>query len=337
MRQLVLAAFFLPFSLFASPPLQGPLIVYYANETSPEGKEAENFDQVLKWLSQIDSDVAKEAYKNIDEDRKSFPVVVQAEVEQVLSTQANILIFTNQQMRKATFSFKALGEKPRELPFESLLSNTDPVLKANPLSDLQNFEETIKYVASFINQNKFEKIALIFKSHGTKEFALTPRLSFWSFDQDKEELSRILQGEENLLARRGILRENFIKSLRGLRTQIERPVELVVLESCGAPIEKTEYEFGKQAIISFFTNSETEAAYSSIDYSVLVESIDPVGRLSNQLRESSDFMEYKALSTLDRLKRNYVYFIPLLLVFSLFCGLRIRKIRQQSKAKEGSS
>jgi hypothetical protein len=311
------------------------VILYYANETSPEGSEKASYDTIVSWLRELGTEKANRIDKNLEADQIKFPAMVEKEAEALSTLKAQVYVFDNKLARRNVYLFKG-GDKPvskLRLPVE-LPATTDPILENNPLSNPEMLRKVLDWLALEIKQDHPRRIGLIFKSHGNHFMALTPRVCVWASSISKERLSHILNEAEDAVPaqRAGISREQFYNSISAFQAAAQQPIDFVILESCGASPEKMEYRLGRH-VRSFFANASQKAEYAEIDYQQALQGSagTPVEALIRHLRTNVNFREYREENSSFHFIKLSLFFLPLLIVASAWIFMRAKATRLKNR------
>ncbi len=310
--------------------------VYFANETSPEGPEKQNYETLSSWLKEINTEKSLLVLKNISADQIKFPTSVKNELDALTNFKANVYVFTNALARKNAFLIKGKNTNSftsEKFDFE-LKTQNNPVLQSNPLSDYESVRRILGWLSEKISSDPELSLGLLFKSHGNNEMALTPRVSIWTSSMTKDRLEQILKDPTLVESndRPGISRRQFMGLISKFQKQLKQKIDFIVLQSCGASPSISEYKIGKN-IQSFFSNSTEKAEYDEINYrkAIQLNPDKPIESFLSYLRSHPQFKEYKAVDSFTEFKRSVWYFIPLFILFLWSAIRRQRRAREKSR------
>lgn len=178
------------------------VLVYYANETAPDEAETQNYNQLLEWLDSSDNEYAKKIATGIRNELKAFPGAVDQEVADIRHGMAELepdseftaAVFTNRLARRGVFQVWQPGaDEPQELPLE-LPQFEKLVYNSNPLSHPEVFEAALEAVGRRFDPAGHQ-FALVTKSHGSRNLAMTPKIILDVSETDRDTLLAELEAE----------------------------------------------------------------------------------------------------------------------------------------------
>jgi hypothetical protein len=269
------------------------VLIYYANESAPEGKEAANYDTIIGWLRS--SQNAKHAHvaDSLQRDRHIFASAVDIDTN-VLMTEVprlkdgpQAVIVTNRLVRQGKCLIWRHGwEKFREFEFPS---PRDPnyILAANPLSRPETMKSVLSYVANQFAPAKHDFI-LITQSHGSGKKAITPRLIVRAEETNREELLKIaaeqVEGDQlpNWAGKLGISKSDYFSILDEAGERLKMRYSLVYLEACNAYTEEIVPDRLPRNVDRLLVIRE-KANYINILYADILQGMHPGDRLTDAL------------------------------------------------------
>lgn len=257
----------------------GEVLIYYANETRPEGLEQENYDTFATWLREIDTEESRKIARGLISDAALFPAAVDEETAQLVSFAGSmsddqaIVVFTNQLARQNRCLRIQSGSQPREVDF--VVPKLDSlVLDGNPLSRRAVFQSALQRVSELFIP-KDHRYVLITKSHGSSQLALTVRLQqdFREFSKEKLE-SSLDDPNPNLSPNLGIKKQEYFDVLKTAGNEFGMKFSLVFVESCRRTIDTSTLENFPDCIDRFFASGDRYLTYQTLDYSEVLTRVE---------------------------------------------------------------
>ena len=133
---------------------RGEVLIYYANETAPEGREASNYDTIIEWLRT--GTHAKHAHiaDSLVRDRRIFAAAADVETDVLLheiprlANGPQAVIVTNRLIRQGKGLIWRRGqERFQETEFPAP-HDENYILAANPLSRSETLRDVLAFVAT---------------------------------------------------------------------------------------------------------------------------------------------------------------------------------------------
>jgi len=99
------------------------VLIYYANETSPEGREAKNYDTLIGWLRSGDNPKHALIASQLEKDRRAFQAAVEVEIDSLSGELARMkdgpqaIVLTNRLARRGLCQIIRSDSDLREVPF----------------------------------------------------------------------------------------------------------------------------------------------------------------------------------------------------------------------------
>ena len=282
------------------------LIIYYANETVPEALGSRNYRALLSVLDSMQNEVGVAAADGLRSDAQTFRAKVLKDISSFLRVSSlnavDLAVFTNALTLEGKYLVARSGTQEL-LPFKVPLTTNDPVTEYSPLSSRTTFRHAM--AEALHEYAKEDQIILIVNSHGTREFAVIPRIAADFTELDAKGLQRQLESEHgNDLALRsvelrGITKVDLWKEL-DLATRVSHVhFSLVFLQACeSAASSWTEYFAMPPAVDNVAHTGFESISPEQFDYALLAGS----ERLAK-----ADFDETRSLTDLFRQTRA-VYF-----------------------------
>jgi hypothetical protein len=155
-----------------------PLVTYYANETVPESAHSENYRELIYLLAQLSPGIGDVPMQRLLIDAKIYAKFVDLDVAALaaLSKSMNftLVAFTNHAALSDQYIFvTASNTEIREIRFSH--ESPSGSFYYNPLAAVENLKTAIVEAANVSRQSR--DIILIVNSHGTRDFAVIPRVA----------------------------------------------------------------------------------------------------------------------------------------------------------------
>ena len=180
------------------PAMGEHVLIYYANETRPEGEELENYKYITGLMRQVGHRYVVEAAERMERDTVDFALAVDREIanfdQQICRNAANktlnLVVFDNQHARHGQVRYCRAGGIA-EAGAQGLVGLEDPKLAeligrpefasdyrlaANPLAHPESFRLMLGTVSRLFNPSRYT-YTLITKSHGSVANAMGIRLA----------------------------------------------------------------------------------------------------------------------------------------------------------------
>jgi hypothetical protein len=175
-----------------------PLLIYYADETTPQAARSANYAALLSVLKQSHSALAAEVASSVVQDAHDFPLAVQSDVAALFAASRrlgfDLAVFTNARAMGGQYLLLKSGDagfETRSLP--PLPAAANSILANSPLSRADYFRAALDAVGAQYPPDTLD-VVLITNSHGDEETALTPRVfADLSFAKASDVLTRLDQ------------------------------------------------------------------------------------------------------------------------------------------------
>ncbi len=295
------------------------VLVYYANETAPDGQEAANYDTIIGWLRSGENDKHAQIAGQLERDRHIFPAAVDVETNVLLSEMPGLengpqaVIFTNRLVRQGKCLMWRHGwTEHRETDFPAP-QDENYILAANPLSRPETMRDVLVFVADQFSPDKHEFI-FVTKSHGSGEKAIPAWLVVRAEVTSREELLRLASdatGVDELpewAGSLGISKEEFFMIL----DESEMQFSLVYWEAC----EALSGEFRPTHVpdnVNHLLLIAANAHYINVLYGDILANVEDGERLSDAMLHNLPSKFVLVGEGLPRSRRwpLWIYFIPL--------------------------
>ena len=172
------------------------VLVYYANETAPEGQEAANYDTIIGWLKTGDDEKHAEIAAQLERDRRVFAAAIDVETNALMCEIPDLedgpqaVIFSNRLVREGKCLVWRRGWEGFDETDFPAPQHENYIVAANPLSHSDTMKDVLAFVADQFDPREHEFI-LVVKSHGKRDKALTPRLAVRAEETGRKELLRV--------------------------------------------------------------------------------------------------------------------------------------------------
>jgi len=180
--------------------VKAEVLIYFANETAPEGDEARNYDVILGWLRSGEHPIHARTVASLERDRRIFPAAVDIEVSDLMDKipeskrGPEAVIFTNRLVRQGKCLLWKHGSTSfNEVSF-AISPNSNYILASNPLSRTDALPAVLAFVAKEFDPHQHNFI-LVTKSHGSNKKAIIPRLAVRAEETNQEELLKVAKGQ----------------------------------------------------------------------------------------------------------------------------------------------
>jgi len=300
------------------------VLIYYANENSPNEAEARNYATISDWLRSTENQKLRKLAESLDRDMRQFPAAVDAEIVVFRGSLPKWqggggAVLTNRLVRSGKF----LVWRPGQTGFEEVpiaVPATDHlVLAANPLSRPEVFALALREIGRQFDPARHEFV-LVTKSHGSRKMALTPRLVVRAADVSREELLAFAAGERpaggppSWAERVGIPRPQYFALLAEAGTEGMR-FPLVFTESCEGVLDQELKVQLPENVGRMYTTGHEEARYQNLDYPRVFERCGEGVTLAESLEEQLAASFPGITRSADAANRTWrmLYCLPLVL------------------------
>jgi hypothetical protein len=318
------------------------VLIYYANATDPDDQEREDYRQIIEWLYDTEDPALIEIATQFESDLTHFPMMVDRDLRAMDDSLSNangalagIVVVTNplarnQRARVWRYPQKTFETAPMPIAQE------EGSLRSNPLAAVSGLNAVLSLAANLFDPATHHYI-LITKSHGTDEFALTPRLVTPS-SLGRERVLAIARDQATLdHPRPGVTKTQFAAALERFGRSAHMIFSFIFLESCDSSSGLTTLPANVGTIVA---TDDSGAQSNTISYDRLFGEMYSPGL--SQRDSPSDVLErYLARKmavlnphpTVSRLKASTIqaavrlrllFFLPLVL---LLIGTAVRRVR----------
>ena len=298
------------------------VLVYYANETSPDTEEARNFATFTNWLESSPLQQAQDAARSLRQDVELFPQAVDAEVTairtHVLShrDQPPVLVFTNRLAREGhcLVCDPRIEHEFRELPMKRWASDHF-IIASNPLSQGAMLWQALEIAAATFAPER-HTFVLVTKSHGGPQLALTVKLARRASEVSREQVLQHLESgtSDSPAAVIGTSKEEYIEILRRAGQDLQMDFPLVFMESCLGTFSEIQAAQLPSNVSVLFSSGQRFLEYRTLDYSTLLAQTVDSNKLSAALGQ---FLKPRYLS-ISKVRAtsfdgwSWIWFAPLL-------------------------
>ena len=279
--------------LAVAAEMRSEVLVYYANETAPEAREAANYDTVIGWLRTGDHAKHASIANSLMRDRGVFAAAVDVETDVLrneiprLQNGPQTIIFTNRLVRQGKcFEWRHGWASFRELGFP-VPQDDNYILAANPLSRSDTLRDVLTFVAKEFPPLRHEFL-FITKSHGSSRKAVTPRLAVRAEETNREELLRVAAdqvGEEQLpdwAGRLGISKDDYFSIFADAGRRLQMNFSLIYSEACNAYTEDVRPDRLPDNVGGLLL-IQRDSKYINLLYGDILKRMQPSDRLADVL------------------------------------------------------
>jgi len=250
------------------------VLIYYANETSPEGPEAENYRVIIDWLRASTSDRGRSIAQGLQAELEQFSPTVDDEIQALRQHAPDCdpplptLVFTNRLARQGEFLRLDPGRDSRfvnrSMP---VLANDNYIVAANPLSQRGMLQQALKVAAQEFDPHR-HRFVLITKSHGGNRWALTVRLSRRHEEISQEQLLQSLESVDSVAtpAEIGTTKDEYFSLLQSVGDNYGMNFSLVFMESCQGTFDAAQRNQLPTNVDLLYASGNRYLAYSTLDY-----------------------------------------------------------------------
>jgi hypothetical protein len=325
---LFISFFFLSASyLDAAQPSQ-QVLLFYANETSPDSTEAANYQKILSWLVKNPSPEIDEIVRSLKRDLQIFKRSVGEDIEAIQRASFPSLIATNETVRSGYVLAKQ--NELRRIKI-SVVPTSNYILQSNPLSQSSTFQRYLQIALSEFPPSQYS-YALIVKSHGDTQYALTPRLAVRSEETTEQQLVAVANGKvakselpEWSKNRLGVTKDDLLGVLNSAFTGKGYVLDWFVLDSCLSDSPDFDFSLFKNVRKVALNRWDRSARYHSLDYDQLKSSSGVSEFLEAQFKIHSQYQVYDTVSFGKKKWLQYLYFLPLFLILVWTLGGRFMR------------
>jgi hypothetical protein len=243
-------AFFVPSVWFASQTSLArergaEVLIYYANETAPQGREAANYEQIIAWLRSCGGAKHARVAESLARDRQIGSAAVDVEIDILLngiprlSDGPQAIVFTNRLVRGGKcLEWRHGWDRFREVKFPAP-QDENYILADNPLSRCETMRDVLALAAQEFDPARHDYV-LISKSHGSLRKAVTPRLAVRAEETSREEICRVAAPDSSAeelpdwAGKLGISKEEYFSILADAGRRADMRFALVYWEACNA-------------------------------------------------------------------------------------------------------
>lgn len=261
------------------------LVIYYANETVPEALESRNYRALLAILDGIQGPAGLAAADSLRSDAQTFRAKVLKDIvslEKVsLSEATDLTVFTNTLALQSKYLVVRSGAEEMR-PWTVAKNIHDPVTEYSPLSSKINFGAAIYEALEHYGDS--DDIILIVNSHGTKEFAVIPRVAADFTRVNIEVVRKQLQGQQgdDLAIRavelQGIRKTDLWHQLDSANRSSKVHFSLVFLQACESAASSWMEYFSVPPTVTYVAHTGfTSISPQQFDYSALGGLERPLG------------------------------------------------------------
>lgn len=313
------------------------VLIFYANETSPSGLESTNYETFITWLHQIDTEKSRTIARALERDASDFPEAVAAEVtvisDAILEGRINssLVLFTNELARQGKFLVVSPTAGSRQESIE-ISPTSSLVLTGNPLSRSEVLETALTRVSEVFPADEYEYV-LITKSHGSLEFALTPRLHRDFRDWNLEKLRQSLGDDQpELLETFGITKQELFAAIERAGQLHHMTFKLIFIESCRGVFDSTTIERFPSNVERLYASGDRYLQYQTLDYELAVDEARELGSLREPIDRQ---LRTKYLAIFRSPSRtsywSWAWFMPLLVALGYWVNKTWKKRAHSQK------
>lgn len=319
-------------------------ILYYSNESSPQGLEKETYQTIVGWLRESKEPSLVKFAQRMEDDVALFPKTVDAEISTLQTAQKQgalpvpVFAVTNRLAKKQTaWLFSPQSAEPVEYTL-AIEAPSSQVFRENPTSSPDFFEAFLKMARDLFPSDDYDYV-LITKSHGNSEMAMMPFIRLWPGDITKDEFLNLAR--ESLLTKKDSNHELphnahlLGVSKNAYRSTLDRSgmqFRIVLMESCfGGPSLNTD-------VATIRLPYNVDKLFGAIDHGVPYDNID-YGSLF-ALRLTPDEFVSRFEQTLHEKfsverRRISMHTMAWILVLIAFLGMAYSLIRHGPKGNAG--
>jgi len=310
------------------------VLIYYANETSPDERESENYGKIFEFLKPLELPKAKKVVRRFEEDLHVFPKVVSEELSAlakgilVAKVDLCVVVFTNQLVRNKLFYHACSGDESWKQGSVDPVPDENFILVSNPNSNPLMLDRVFEKVAQ-LYEPKHHNFLFIGKSHGSDEMAIIPSLRLRFEDANKEEMVNTLTSQSKKRSETGFPAEvrRVGISKQAYYAAFERAsglgmnFDLVFSESCfsSLPGDKSDWRLPEN-VQTLYASVGTYAQYTTLEYGDVISAVSAEDSLKSVL----DSRLKKTFSKIEPRSQpwKYVLGFGILLAFVPLVSLR---------------
>lgn len=343
-------AFFVSLVLMPSDCKSAEVLIYYANENAPEGKEAENYQTIVSWLRSSNDSHHLRTADQLERDSKIFRAAVDVETTEIslelprTPSELQGIIFTNRLARDGRcLVWKEGWPQFRQMPF-AVESDENFILAANPLSQVKTLANALAFAANEFDPKNHEFV-LVTKSHGSVGKAITPRLVVRADETSKDELLRVASNQNpstempSWAGKLGISKSDYLTILANAHQDHGMNFSLVFMESCNAISQEIQSDHLPKNVTNLMV-IKGHANYINIIWADELQGLSKTDRLSETLlrNRNSKFVVLGSKDFANQLGENPhaqklplgIYLVPLILWIAWVSIKTRTKLRQRA-------
>ena len=260
------------------------VLIYYANETSPQTFASENYIALLAILRTSSKPLAAEIAASIVADAQHYPAIVQRDIDALLTAAhplgVDLAIFTNSMALKYEYLFyraETTHTETRRLP--ALAKTLDTILATSPLSRPDIFHAALLDIGSLYPPDSVDAV-LITNSHGSADMALMPRvnidLSLTTSTEVLTQLSHMGANDSRPIPTwatlKGTNKLEFWRVISEVSTIYRIRFPLIFREACASGLATwSEFYAVPKSVDTLAHSAMDNLSPSKIDYAVLAE------------------------------------------------------------------
>ncbi len=316
------------------------VLIYYANENSPNEAERRNYKTIIGWLRSGDTEKLQQMADSLERDTVQFPETVDAEIEVLrhrlrrVTNGVGAVVFTNRSVRSGKYLVfhdgqSAFIEGAIETPqHENLIE------ASNPLCTPEVFERCLREVARQFDPADHEFI-LWTKSHGNLEMAMTPRIAVRAEDTNRENLLAVAAdnvddgARPEWVKRLGVTKQQYFSTLEALGKSHGMRFSLVYVESCEGVLGQDLKVKLPRTVDRMYTTGNEQANYVNLDLDAVFDRCTtdtPLGgAMEAALAAKFPGITRRRDGSMFIRRRYLLYWLPLLVWVVWFVRRRIRK------------
>ncbi|MDZ4820629.1 MAG: hypothetical protein SGJ20_16820 [Planctomycetota bacterium] len=262
----------LPTVVSAASPTD--VLIYYANEASPNEQEAENYRVMIEWLESSGLEKGLKIAHGFKNEAPLFGGAVATEQkameEGALRCQPPlpVMVFTNRLAQQGTYRVFRPGRDEAfvTLPIQKIESD-NYIITSNPLSQAVILDRALSAAATQFDP-KQHRFVLITKSHGGKDLALTVRLARRHEEISREQLIEGLQNPTATVAPAvvGTSKEEYFDCLQKAGEQYGMQFSLVFVEACQGTFELPMIQKLPQNVTLLYSSGDRFLQYQTLNY-----------------------------------------------------------------------
>lgn len=219
------------------------VFVHYANDTAPNGKDAENHRVTIKRLESINHNKAAGIAKNLREEPALMAAAILDDrtiLREQLCKRLGVPLceFDNAAARSGQFRIWESAETEPRIGKFSVPETGDYIFDENPLATAAGLRSALRGVAKRFPPQSHHFV-LLTQSHGSQELAFTVKLARKHENISVEDFEKLFSGTavNYGLPTVGVTKSDYFQVLRDAGKEQEMVFAAVILESCKGTIE----------------------------------------------------------------------------------------------------